>query len=234
MIGFIKKILIIFITLIILISCKEEFKYPKARNYAYTDNFSKGPISLEMKVDYTEISIAGNITVLLEGKASDGWKPSFTDLLEQLDKFTVVSVSDTPSRLDNDGSIGVSRTVILKPFLSGEYEIPSLSLNYIDENESKGILLSTPVSINVTSLLPENTENIQLKEIQEPNTFNYWKMIIIASIVLTLLGRIFLVNLLTRKRKKRDSREYPPLKEAFTKLTPSFLKKKLLSGREKI
>ncbi len=220
MTGLIKKIFILFITLIILISCKEELQNSKTHNYAYTDNFSKGSISLEMKVDFVEISIAENITVILEGKAKDGWKPSFPDLPENLDKFILVSVTDVPSRLEADGSLEVSRTIILKPFLSGEYEILPLSLNYIDKNESKGVLLSTPVSINVTSLLPENTDNLQLKDIQEPDTFNYWKLFLYVSIGVLISGGAFLLFFLIRKRKK--GKEIPgisPFEEAFNKLT---------------
>ena len=232
MTDIIKKIFLIFITSIILISCKgESFK---SDSYVYTNSFSKGPISLEMKVDKIEISTSESIKILLEGKAADGWKPSFPDFPENLDKFTLVSVSDTPSRIEDDGSSGVSRTIILKPFLSGEYEIPPLSLDYIDKNNNKGVLLSIPVPVSVTSLLPENTENLQLKEIREPDTFNYWKLIIIVSIAVIILVGVFIIILLIRKRKREKLVPgIPPYEEAFNKLTILLDKKLPEEGRFK-
>lgn len=224
---FIKILFLILISLIIFTACSQEHQGNNSNSYAYANNFSKGPISLEMKVDKTEISTSGIIKVFLEGKAADGWNPSFPDLSENLDKFTLLKVFDTPPRLEDDGSVGISRTITLKPFLSGEYEIPSLSLDYIDKDENKGVLLSDPLSINVISLLPENTDNLQLKEIREPNTFNYLKMIIIISISLIILGGVFFLILLIRKRKREKSIPgIPPYEEAFNKLT-LLLEKKL-------
>lgn len=230
--GFVNNLFLLFISLFILSSCSEELKSFNSDTEAYTNSFSKGPISLDLIVDKTEISTNQNIKVLLEGKASEGWKPSFPELPKNLDKFTVISVSDTPSHLEDDGSLCIGRTILLKPFLSGDYEVPPLSMDYIDQDNNKGVLLSTPVSVSVTSLLPENTENLQLKEIREPNTFNYWKMIIIVSIALFILGGFFLVFLLIRKGQK-ETPEIPPYEEAFNKLTLLLDKKLPEEGRFK-
>lgn len=220
MTGVIKKLFPVVIVLIMVTSCNKEFPVFNSRSYEYTNNFSKGPVSLEMKIDRTEISTSGNITVLLEGRAFDGWKPSFSDLPEKLGKFALLNISDTVPRLEDDGSIGISRTIVLKPFLSGEYTIPPLSLDYSDENGNMGFLLSTSVLVNVTSLLPESTDNIQLKGIQEPDTFNYWKMIIIIFCLLIILAGAFLFFYFIRKRKREKLFSgIPPYEEAIDKLS---------------
>jgi len=217
---FIKKLFLILITLIILLSCQEELQNLKSESFDYSNSFSKGPISLEMKVDKTEINIAGKIKVLLLGKSSDGWKPSFPELAENLDKFSVLEISDSPSRIEDDGSIGISRTIEIKPFLRGEYSIPPLSLEYSDKENNKGFLLTTPVSINVVSLLPENTENLQLKEIKEPDTFNYRKLFLFILIGILVLGGALLLFFIIRKRKRSQVIPgIPPYEEAFAKLT---------------
>lgn len=219
MIGLIKKLIILLITLIIFVSCKGELQSFNADNYEYTNSFSKGPISLKMKVDSLEIDTAGNIKVVLEGRAADDWKPSFSDILESLDKFTVINVSDTNRRINEDGSIGISRTIILKPFLSGDYDIPPLSLEYSDKDNNTGVLLSTPVSINVISLLPEDTDNLQLKEIREPDTFNYSKMFLYISLAIIIMGGVLLLVMLVRKgQREKLIPEIPPYEEAFNKL----------------
>jgi len=226
-IGISKKIFIMFISLIIFISCQRDVQNFKSGSFEYTNSFSKGPISLDMKVDKTEISTAETITIYLDGKAADGWKPSFPDLSDKLDKFTLLDVSDSSPSLEEDGSIKVSRTVVLKPFLSGEYNIPPLSLEYTDKDNSRGVLLSTSVPISIISLLPENTENLQLKEIREPDTFNYWKLFVYIFIVIIILGGAFLLYLIIRKRKKnRVIPAISPYEEAINKLT-SLLDKNL-------
>jgi len=216
--GVIKKFLLVLIPLILLISCKgESFK---SDSYVYTNSFSKGPISLDMRVDKTKITTAESIKIVLEGKAADGWKPSFSDLSGDLGKFIIVSIMDTSPHLYDDDSIGIKRTIILKPFLSGEYEIPLLSLDYTDKENNTGVLLSTAVPINVISLLPENTENLQLKEIREPDTFNYWEMFLYISIVVILLiGVLFLVLLIRKGQREKILPGIPPSEEAFDKLT---------------
>lgn len=225
--AFVKKLFFIFTPLIVLFSCSGDLPNFNSDIYEYENSFSKGPISLEMKVDKTEISTNRFIKVFLEGTASEGWKPSFPDLQENLDKFTLANYFDTPGRIGDDGSTVIVRTIILKPFLSGEYEIPSLVLDYIDQDKNKGALFTTPVSISVTSLLPENTENLQLKGIHEPDTFNYWRLFLIISIVIIILGGIsFLVLLIRRHKRGRITPAIPPYEEAFNKLT-LLLKKNL-------
>lgn len=232
--GFFNKLFLLFISLIIFSSCSEELQSFNSDTYEYETSFSKGPIFLDMKVDNTEINTSQNIKVFLTGKAYEGWKPSFPDLKDSLGEFTVINVSDNSARLEDDGSIGISRTIILKPFLSGEYEIPSLSLDYIDQDENKGVLLSTPLLVSVSSLLPEDTENLQLMEIREPNTFNYWKMIIIISIAIIILGAVFLAFLLIRKgQREKLIPGIPPYEEAFNKLTFLLDKKLPQEGRFK-
>ncbi|MDA3938166.1 MAG: hypothetical protein PF693_02510 [Spirochaetia bacterium] len=234
MIKLLKKIFLILILLLIIISCKKEHQSFQADDYEYTNSFSKGPISLEMMLDKIEINTSENIQIILKGKASDGWKPSFPDMTETLDKFTLVSVSETVPRIEDDGSIGINRTIVLKPFLSGEYEIPRLSLDYSNEHENKGVLLSSPVSINVTSLLPENTDNLQLKEIMEPDTYNYWKLVLYISIAVIIVGGVFLVLFSIRKRKRgKLILGIPPSEEAFTKLTLLLDKKLPEEGKYK-
>ncbi len=215
----IKKLFLVLIPVVILISCTGELESFRTENYEYTNSFSKGPISLEMKVDAVDINTSENIKIYLEGTAADGWKPSFSTIEGDLDKFTVVGVADTPPRLGDNGSIEISRTIILKPFLSGEYSIPPLALDYSDKDDNKGTLLSTSVPISVTSLLPENTENLQVKAIQEPNTVNYVKLVLYISIAIFILGGILLIVYFLRKRKReRLIPEIPPFEEAFAKL----------------
>lgn len=230
--NFIKILVLILVSLFIFVSCKSDNGEFKTDKYAYTDRFAKGPISLNMGIDNIEIDTAGKIKIFLEGRAADGWKPSFPELLEDLDKFTVVSVSDTSPRLEDDGSIGINRTIILKPYLSGEYTLPPLSLNYSKKDEGKGFLLSTPVLINVKSMLPESTDNLQLKDIKEPDTYNYLKLGLYILIAVVVLGAALIIFMLIRKRKK-ETPGIPPYKEAFDKLTNLLGKNLPSEGRYK-
>ncbi|MCK5674774.1 MAG: hypothetical protein KAH95_15450, partial [Spirochaetales bacterium] len=183
-----------------LTSCDSDDISQNGESRAYAKDFSKGPVSLEMEVDQTEINTSGQLTIILRAKAGDEWKPSFPEPGD-LGEFKVLSVKDTIPRLEEDGSIGIIRTIELKPFLSGDYEIPSLTLDYT-KGENSGVLLTTPVQIKVTTLLPENTENLEIKELKEPDTFNYNRLIFYSALSFIILLIGFLIFLFFRKRKR--------------------------------
>jgi hypothetical protein len=144
------KFFLILILLLILFSCTGKGTIPADGKFEYAKDFSKGPISLLMRVDKTVITTAGKLQVLLEAKAEDGWRIYFPPPPESPGKFTLGEIIDTNPRLNEDGSTVVSRTIMLKPFLSGDYEIPALSLNY-SKGEDKGVLLTSPVEAKVTT-----------------------------------------------------------------------------------
>jgi hypothetical protein len=213
------NIVLILLLLLLFSSCSKAVFENQKKSIAYTKDFSKGPVSLEMDVDNVEISTAGQLNIVLRGKVVEGWKPSFPELSGDLGEFKILSVQDFPSRLAKDGSIELSRIISVQPFLSGNYEIPILGLNYTKE-ESKGTLFTTPVGITVTTLLPENTENLELKELKEPDTFNYNNLIIYlsASVLILIIG--VLLFLFYRKRKRnRIIPKIAPSEEAFQKLS---------------
>ncbi len=211
-----KNILFIFIVLLTVFSCSKDNKATSDNSFEKT--FSKGPVSIIMNVDKTLIKTSEELKISLSAKTEDSWKPSFPKLSKKLDKFTILNVTDSDPIKESDSSTTISRTIRLQPFLSGNYTIPALELDY-SRGKDKGTLLTEPVQIKVRSLLPKDTKNLVLKDIEEPNTFNIKKLIIYSTIiVIIIILALFLFLLYKKKKTKKIIPEITPFEQAYNQL----------------
>ena len=213
-----KTLFFVFLVLLTVFSCTKDNKISSNSNNSFEKTFSKGPVSMIMNVNKTEIKTSEELKIKLIAKAEDNWKPSFPELSTSLDKFTVVNSVDSELRKEENNTNRINRTIRLKPFLSGNYTIPALELDY-SQGENKGTLLTEPVQIKVSSLLPEDTKNLVLKDIKEPNTLNFIKLIIYAAIAVIILIAGLVLFLLYRKRKtKKAIQVLTPFELAYRQL----------------
>ena len=195
-----KNLFFVFIVLLTVFSCSKDNKTTSSNSFEKT--FTKGPVSIVLNVNKTEIKTSEEVKITLSAKTKDSWNPSFPELSKKLDKFTLLNVVDSDPVKESDNSTAISRTIRLKPFLSGSYTIPALVLDYT-RGENKGKLLTEPVQIKVSSFLPEDPKNLVLKDIEEPNTFNYIKLIIYTCIAAIILIAGLVLFLLYKKRKTK-------------------------------
>ena len=226
-----QKLLVVLIVVLTIFSCSKDSKINAESNTGFEKAFTKGPVSVEMTIDKTEIKTSEELKVLLSAKAKDSWTPSFPELSKNLDKFTVLKATDSDPKKNTDNSISISRTIILKPFLSGNYTIPALALDYT-KGENKGTVLTDPVQIKVISLLPENKENLVIKDIKEPNTYNFRKLILytLIAVILLLAGLVFF-QLYKKRKAKQINTEITPFELAYSQLN-ALLEKNLPGSGE--
>jgi hypothetical protein len=99
-------------------------------------------------------------------------------------------VKQTPSLVDSN-TMRYSQTYVIEPFLSGEYTIPALTVKFRAENESPDnshVLESEPIKIQVSSMLPEQMEKLEIKgaigPVVPPPPDMTWLFILIGCVVL--------------------------------------------------
>jgi hypothetical protein len=132
--------------------------------------FKRGPVVFVIKVSKREINIAERLNLLLEVQAGENYAVELPKFGEKLEQFGIVDYSDPQPRLLADNLLVDQKLYVLEPFLSGEYKIPPMQVSFWKKNDEqeRHTLESEEISIKVSSLLPEDSEGLQIKEIVPP------------------------------------------------------------------
>ena len=145
----------------------------KEAEFAVAKTYERGPVTLELKVSKNEITIADRITVLLEATADEDYEvqlPKFGDKLEQ---FVIVDYRRAAPVLGEGGRVTTAKSYELEPFLSGDYEIPPMTVIFWKKgaertDANKHELKTEKLTIEVKSILPEKEAELAIKPIAGP------------------------------------------------------------------
>ena len=126
-------------------------------------------ITLNLRVDDTDITTTDRITVTLDTDypADQTVAPTieFDQALADAGWTLIARHDDPPRRLDRS-RLRRTTTVVIEPFLPGDYEIPGFTINAGDRSARL-----EPVPVTVAALLPEDDpvdESPELTELKEP------------------------------------------------------------------
>ncbi len=140
-----------------------------ADKYEIDRNFTRGPVDFRVAVSKKEITIADNLKLLLETKAGDEYMaelPSFGDKLEQ---FGIVDYRTLEPELGKGDEVITRKVYKLQPFLSGEYKIPPMVVEFHSEGDTaRHYIRSDTITVKVNSLLPEDKSSLEIKDIAGP------------------------------------------------------------------
>ena len=151
----------------------------------------------------------------------------------------IVDYVVTPPRLLEQGLVGYTKSYELEPFLSGEYQIPAMKVSFgKPEEEKRHELESETLTVQVSSLLPEEAAELAIEEIMPPVAFprppHRWLYALIAAAILGAAGFFGY----TRWRKRRATTETivgPPAHEiAFAQLEDLIQAKLIEMGEVKL
>ena len=120
-----------------------------------------GPARLTLTADRPSIRTVDRLTVALHAVGDPGvlLAPPTFDPTEA--GWTVVSRVDEPLRADAHGRTVLRSTMIVEPFLEGDYTLPPATLAYTDRHGAEGTLLSEPLTITVHPVLtPEDSPTL--------------------------------------------------------------------------
>jgi hypothetical protein len=156
--------------LFILFSCGQAGEEKKEETaYEIEKDYVNGPLTIVLKIDKKEISIAEKITFFLEATVSKEYHVEFPSFGENLEQFSIIDFQDPGPKLIDEEHVKISRTYVLEPFLSGEYVIPSMTVKFWTDEEDPAdphILETEEQVITVTSIL-EGKEELAIKDITQ-------------------------------------------------------------------
>lgn len=172
--------------------------------------YEQGPLRVELKVERSKISVADRLRVVLEVTAPESQEVELPERSEKLGEFAVAEFRTPQPRLLDDGRVLHGRFYVLEPFLAGEYKIPTLVVRHAQKQSPAAgpqKISTEEVPIEVTSLLPQNEQQPQIKEIAEPVEMPApWWPWAVAGVALAAL----LAGLIWWRRRKRLEEAVPP------------------------
>lgn len=208
---FIVLFLCIWISAAFLSSCNDPDKKPdavkEARDTGIHKTFERGPVSVYIDVDKNEITIADRLNLTISVISDEEYDVKLPGFGEKLEQFGIVDYQTSQPELTGDNRLKFSRSYILEPFLSGDYVIPPMKIFFKKKDDAAGTdheIETEEIIVHVTSLLPENFEQMELHDIKPPEnlpqSYKLWLWAGILSVVALLSG--LCVFVVIRKRKK--------------------------------
>jgi len=153
-------------------SCKKEkSEEVDTSNYEIAKQYKRGLATLDVKVDRKEITIADQVNLVLQVNITEDFEVEMPKFGEKLEQFLIKDYRIPPPRLIEDGKLLLQRTYVLEPFLSGEYTIPAMKIQFWKKDEADGPkyeLETEALAIQVKSLLPETTAELEIRDIAAP------------------------------------------------------------------
>jgi len=184
-----RKSFLIFSLLICLLfisSCKKEETDKGTGNEnteGIQESVERGPALLILDIDKKAITIAERINLSISVDIEEDYEvelPAFGDKLEQ---FGIVDYHNLQPELKDNSRKLIRRTYILEPFLSGDYTIIPMKIIFFKKGEEtvKHTIETPEVTVKVTSLLPEDVNDLKLNEIVPPLPYPRSHMVLIYS-----------------------------------------------------
>jgi hypothetical protein len=183
--------------------------------------FRRGPVDLRIAVSDGEISIAERVTLLLEARSRGGYVTELPPFGEKLHEFGIVDYRTYPPRLESDSTVVTSRIYELEPFLSGEYLIPPMTLEFHAEGDTTlHYLESDTLRVTVTSILPADQEQLEIKEIAGPAELppDRARILLVAGIAALLAATAAVILIRRRRRGRAEIALAAPHEIAFEEL----------------
>ena len=248
----------VLVVLAILASCGGKPTEPEAvaTHKNIEKSYKRGPLSVRVSTDRESLSIAETVTLTIYAEIDDSYELILPSLAEGTGGFGILDYTSAPRRLLDNDIIAVERSFILEPFLSGEYVIPPLEFRFTEKSVGEAssvaqavahavapaaekadhILVTEEISLQVTSILPEDFENLELKDIAGPATIPGLHPRTIGFIVtFSALGAAavgFLIFFTLKKRKKSRLEIAIPPHEAAYRALQALLSENLIERGE--
>ena len=237
------------------VACGKAGEKTEPAEWAVDKSYERGPMTLRLRIDRDDITIAETIQLSLEARVEEGYKVEMPKFGEKLEQFGIVDFRESPPKLAGEGHIVVSRTYTLEPFLSGEYTIPPMTVHFWEESaetpsESEGEtaeeaeetqrheIETEEVKISVASLLPEDQAGLQIKEIvppvEIPRESRRGRIVLVVVLLLAAGGAVGGIWWWRRRRVAEQVVVIPPHERAFQALEAILAQKLLEQGQFKL
>ena len=225
------------LSLLFLFACAETGEPPagagRGAQEAVETIAERGPVRFTVRAAPGEITVGEKCSLMLQVEAPDGIEIEMPQLSGTIGPFDIRDAR-TPPDVPDRGLRRWTHQYTLDTFASGELEIPTLQITYIDRrpealDESgrplKGELSSEPLPVTVRSVLAGDEQDTDYRDIKGAveipvagTALRYW--LIIAACMLIASAVVLLVFALARRRRRRTEAErlIPPHVRALAQL----------------
>ena len=129
----VKDILVLSSIVLLLTACGEKNAEDSAASGTFDgieQAHERGPLRVVARVSPKEPTVADVVELELEVTAAENYTISYPEVGDKLDEFDIRDWTETQPKLVEDNQMRRVRTYYLEPFLSGDYQIPSLKFMY--------------------------------------------------------------------------------------------------------
>jgi len=191
------------------VSCSRPDAAARDQGAGVEKKTDKGPVSVVIRVDKAEITVVDKLNLSIEATAESGYEVVLPPVGDKLDEFAILDFRTDPPALGAKGMTIWRRSYVLEPFLSGEYRIAPMTLNFRKKDGADGKtyeIFTEGLTIRVKSLLPEQVANLKIHDIASPvelprsSTPRIVAIAVLVVIILAVIGYLLARRYLFRVR----------------------------------
>jgi len=199
--------LLVLVCVLSFVSCKKDNAADTSeKDTGIHEKVERGPATVSLDIDRKEITIAERLKLSVGITIDEDYEVKLPGFGEKLEQFGIVDYHTTHPELLDNGRKTITRSYVLEPFLSGNYIIPPMEVEFWKKGEEKTGLHKVETSeaeINVKSLLPEDLKDVKLNEIKPPvdfpRSYVLWMWVGIAATAIIIVVALIVI---IKKRKK--------------------------------
>jgi len=173
------------------------------QDFTAPDTVRSAPgITIESEVDKSDIYIGDLINYRLSVIYDSGLVLTPPPIGANLGAFDVKDYQSDDATVLDDGRRRLESRFLLTTFTTGDYMIPPIPIEYMTADSIKKIIISEPIAIRVNSLLAEDSDTLDIRDIKAPFEFKTGR-----TWIYYLAGAVVLIGLLVtyiiwRRRRK--------------------------------
>jgi hypothetical protein len=194
----------------------------------------RGPVSMVVRAEPSEITVGEHVTLTIEVTARDGVEVRMPRLEDTAGAFAV-RASRTPPDVPEGGQRRFTHTYELDTFATGDVEIPAVTVGFTDRRpevddsgqELAGELTGEPLTIRVGSVLAGNEQPTDFRDIKSTvdvpvssplaQRWPFWTAIAVAAAATAAIVTALVVAR-HRRRRAAAGRIVPPYEWATAQL----------------
>jgi len=172
-------------------------------SFAYDETLGEGTVSVSVRLDLLEVSIADTANLEIEVLADKGCEVVFPDLSRTLEDFDIIDESIEMDRLGEDDRIIKLRKYRLEPMITGDAALPALSFEYVAKGSEEAETVETAeIIVKVASVLGDAAQEATVADIEDVVVMQdysalIWVLAITAGVVILAAAVV-----IKRKRSK--------------------------------